>query len=74
MGKKLILSSGTGLAIFDDVNLFKYAPYDFIKLTPSHISILISVINKETRPKLATKYIIGGEALYNYHINQFNRL
>jgi amino acid adenylation domain-containing protein len=70
-GKKLILSSGTGLAIFDDVNLFKYAPYDFIKLTPSHISILISVINKETRPKLATKYIIGGEALYNYHINQF---
>jgi amino acid adenylation domain-containing protein len=70
-GKRLILSSGTGLEIFDDINLFKYAPYDFIKLTPSHISILISVINKETRPKLATKYIIGGEALYNYHINQF---
>jgi len=71
LGKKLILTSGTGLEIFDDVNLFKYAPYDFIKLTPSHISILISVINKESRPKLATKYIIGGEALYNYHINQF---
>ncbi len=70
-GKKLILSSGTGLEIFDDTNLFKYAPYDFIKITPSHISILISVINKENRPKLATKYIIGGEALYNYHINQF---
>lgn len=70
-GKKLILSSGTGLEIFDDTNLFKYAPYDFIKLTPSHISILISVINKENRPQLATKYIIGGEALYNYHINQF---
>ena len=71
LGKSLILSSGTGLAIFDDFNLFKYAPYDFIKLTPSHISILISVINKENRPKLATKYIIGGEALHNYHINQF---
>ena len=70
-GKKLILSSGTGLEIFDDVNLFKYAPYDFIKLTPSHISILTSVINKGTRPKLSNKYIIGGEALYNYHINLF---
>ncbi len=70
-GKKIILSSGTGLEIFDDVNLFKYAPFDFIKLTPSHISILISVINKETRPKLSNKYIIGGEALYNYHINLF---
>lgn len=70
-GKKIILSSGTGIEIFDDVNLFKYAPYDFIKLTPSHISILISVINKETRPKLSDKYIIGGEALYNYHINLF---
>lgn len=70
-GKKIIIASGTGLEIFDDVNLFKYAPYDFIKLTPSHISILISVINKEARPKLSNKYIIGGEALYNYHINQF---
>lgn len=70
-GKKLILSSGTGLEIFDDTNLFKYAPFDFIKLTPSHISILISVINKENRPNLTTKYIIGGEALYDYHINQF---
>ena len=70
-GKKLILSSGTGLEIFDDVNLFKYAPFDFIKLTPSHISILISIINKETRPKLSKRYIIGGEALYNYHINLF---
>ena len=70
-GKKVILSSGTGLEIFDDVNLFKYAPFDFIKLTPSHISILISIINKETRPKLSKRYIIGGEALYNYHINLF---
>ena len=70
-GKKIVLSSGTGLEIFDDVNLFKHAPYDFIKLTPSHISILISAIEKETRPKLSKKYIIGGEALYNYHINQF---
>lgn len=70
-GKKLILSAGTGIEIFDDPNLYKYAPYDFIKLTPSHISILISIINKENRPKLATKYIIGGEALHNYHINQF---
>jgi len=70
-GKKLILSSGTGVEIFDDKNLFKYAPYDFLNLTPSHISILISVINKETQPKLTNKYIIGGEALYNYHINQF---
>ena len=70
-GKKLILSSRTGLEIFDDTNFFKYAPYDFINLTPSHISILISIINKENQPKLATKYVIGGEALYNYHINRF---
>jgi amino acid adenylation domain-containing protein len=70
-GKKLILSSGSGLEIFDDCNLFKYAPYDFIKLTPSHINILTSVVNKETKPKLSDKYIIGGEALYKYHINQF---
>lgn len=70
-GKKLILSSGTGLTIFDDSNLYKYAPYDFIKLTPSHINILLSGIDKEAKPKLSDKYIIGGEALYNYHIEQY---
>jgi len=70
-GKKLILSAGTGLEIFDDKNLLQYAPYDFINITPSHISIIISVLNKENQPKLTDKYVVGGEALYNYHINQF---
>jgi len=70
-GKKLIITSGVGLEIFDDANLFKYAPYDFIKLTPPHINLIVSVINKNTHAKLSNHYIIGGEALYNHHINQF---
>jgi amino acid adenylation domain-containing protein len=70
-GKKIVLSSGTGLEIFDDANLFKHAPFDFIKLTPSHISILIAAIDKQGQNHLAEKFIIGGEALYKHHINQF---
>lgn len=70
-GKKLIITAGIGVEIFDDVNLFKYAPYDFIVLTPSHVNLIVSVINKETRSKLSNHFVIGGEALYNYHINQF---
>jgi non-ribosomal peptide synthetase component F len=73
-GKRLILSSGIGLSIFEDSNLFKYAPYDFIKLTPSHISIFTSVLKSNSNKNLAAKYIIGGETLYNYHVEYFKVL
>ena len=73
-GKSLILSSGIGLSIFEDSNLFKYAPYDFIKLTPSHIPLLTTVLKNNSNKNLAAKYIIGGEALYNYHIEHFKTL
>lgn len=73
-GKSLILSSGSGLDIFEDSNLFKYAPYDFIKLTPSHISIFTSVLKNNSNKNIAAKYIIGGEALYNHHIQHFKAL
>lgn len=74
-GKRLILSAKSGLSVFEDSNLLKYAPYDFIKLTPSHITLLTSVIeSKNYHEVLTAKFIIGGEALYNHHINQFKAL
>ncbi|MBM1105825.1 amino acid adenylation domain-containing protein [Aurantibacter crassamenti] len=70
-GKCLVLSTGTGLAIFEDPNLIKYAPFDFIKLTPAHTALLAPVLQKEPKNQLAYNYIFGGEALYNYHIDYF---
>ncbi|WP_116772100.1 non-ribosomal peptide synthetase [Maribacter litoralis] len=73
-GKRLVITTGNGLDVFEDSNLFKYAPYDFIKLTPSHISIFTAVLKNISDKNIATKYIIGGEALYDHHINNFKTL
>lgn len=72
-GKRLILSSKKGAEIFNDNNLFEFAPYDFIKLTPSHIPLLIDTLHNVSNNNIATNYILGGEALYNYHIDQFKK-
>ena len=36
-GKYLVIGSNDSADVFTDRNLKKYAPYDFIKITPSHI-------------------------------------
>jgi amino acid adenylation domain-containing protein len=72
-GKRLILSSKKGAEIFNDNNLFEFAPYDFIKLTPSHVPLLIDTLHNVSNNNIAANYIVGGEALYNYHIDQFKK-
>jgi amino acid adenylation domain-containing protein/non-ribosomal peptide synthase protein (TIGR01720 family) len=69
-GKFLVISSKDSLDVFTDPNLEKYAPYDFIKITPSHVGLLpIAVKNKESW--LTGKLVIGGEAL---RLSQFDAI
>jgi len=63
-GKTIVVSSESGLDVFQDENLMRYAPYDFIKLTPAHLSLLESAIPESLLPFLTQKYVLGGEALY----------
>ncbi|WP_348738825.1 amino acid adenylation domain-containing protein, partial [Tenacibaculum sp. 190524A02b] len=72
-GKLLVISSGEGLDIFKDKNLWKHAPYDFIKLTPSHLELLSSVL-EEDNSILSHKYVLGGEALQPSHLSAFKDL
>ncbi|MCG9793503.1 polyketide synthase [Flavobacterium algicola] len=70
-GKKMIIGGSISEGVFSDANLYKYAPYDFIKLTPSHISLLIFNLNRKYDVQIASNFVVGGEALYQYHLNLF---
>ncbi|MBC7874935.1 MAG: AMP-binding protein, partial [Ferruginibacter sp.] len=50
--------------IFEDNNLLKYAPYDFIKITPSHLELLQPKFKAFSPGILTEKLVIGGEALH----------
>ena len=62
-GKYLVIGSGSGAEVFTDENLEKYAPYDFIKITPSHIGLLPAAFRSAGGSWLTGKLVIGGEAL-----------
>ena len=62
-GKYMVIGSGAGAEVFTDENLEKYAPYDFIKITPSHVGLLPAAFKSSNGSWLTGKLVIGGEAL-----------
>lgn len=69
MGKLTVISSNKAAEAFEDENFFRYAPYDFIKLTPAHFSLLEEALSRRSEVKKITdKYVVGGEALLLNHI------
>jgi amino acid adenylation domain-containing protein len=66
-GKSIVIGSKRNFEVFQDDNLWKYAPYDFIKITPAHLALLNDTIEERRDQWLTNKLVIGGEALhYNY--------
>ena len=70
-GKFVVIGSKHGAEVFDDPQLQKWAPYDFIKITPAHLKLLEPMAGKGTRNFPANKLVIGGEPL---HWHQFDYL
>ncbi len=62
-GKSVVISSKQNINVFDDTNFEKYAPYDFIKITPAHLELLKSKMVTQNGKLLTGKLVIGGEAL-----------
>ena len=62
-GKRLVMGSQKSINSFEDINLQKYAPYDFIKITPSHLELLQDKLYTPNGNLLTGKLVIGGEAL-----------
>ena len=66
-GKSVVIGSKQSFEVFEDENLLKYAPYDFIKLTPSHLPLLEPVMDRGRL--LTSRMVIGGEALKKSHFD-----
>ncbi|MHA4812660.1 amino acid adenylation domain-containing protein, partial [Flavitalea flava] len=62
-GKSIVIGRGDPMEVFNDETFLKYAPYDFLKVTPSHIPLLELALGNRTGESLTKKLVIGGEAL-----------
>jgi amino acid adenylation domain-containing protein len=62
-GKFLVIGVNRSIEAFKDKNLEKYAPYDFITITPSHIGLLPTAFRSQNGSWLTGKLVIGGEML-----------
>ncbi|MCB9252333.1 MAG: non-ribosomal peptide synthase/polyketide synthase [Flavobacteriales bacterium] len=69
-GKTIVISSGSSGEMFEDENLQNNAPYDFIKVTPSHIPLLKEKLRLKNGNLLTKRIIVGGEALTFGHVKQ----
>ncbi|MBN9385777.1 MAG: amino acid adenylation domain-containing protein, partial [Chitinophagaceae bacterium] len=65
-GKAIVIGAKKGVETFEDENFQRYAPYDFIKLTPGHLSLLEKEMGKG-KVLLTKKLVLGGEALQRQH-------
>ncbi|MEJ6981955.1 non-ribosomal peptide synthase/polyketide synthase [Pedobacter sp. P351] len=70
-GKLMVIGSKQVANVFEDPNLWKYAPYDFIKLTPIHLGLLKDAVPDTNKKRLSSKFVVGGEALLLSHFDQF---
>jgi amino acid adenylation domain-containing protein len=67
-GKSIVISRGRNLEVFEDENFARYAPYDFIKLTPAHLVLLKNAMDRFELQDPARRLVVGGEALQLQHI------
>jgi len=71
-GRPLIIStSGRSDNVFDGPSFHRDAPYDFLKLTPAHLSLLQEAWTAGAPP--TKRLVIGGEALGGHHLDPWTR-
>ncbi|MGZ3763097.1 MAG: amino acid adenylation domain-containing protein [Mucilaginibacter sp.] len=68
-GKLAVISSKPSPMIFEDVNFHRYAPYDFVQLTPPHLDFFFTEFEDKSKNPITGKISIGGEALYLSHFD-----
>ena len=69
-GKAAVISSTSGSEAFNDENFLKYAPYDFLNVTPAHLDFLAATVT-DPQNWATRRLVIGGEALYTGHFDFF---
>ncbi|HEY8916043.1 MAG TPA: condensation domain-containing protein, partial [Chitinophaga sp.] len=71
-GRPMVISRAKAPEIFEDPSLDAGAPYDFIKLTPAHLPLLIHRLQQQHITGAYTKrMVLGGEALHPGDLRYF---
>ncbi|MGB3467872.1 MAG: condensation domain-containing protein, partial [Cyclobacteriaceae bacterium] len=68
-GKTTVIASVKDTNIFSDPALSEHAPYDFIKLTPSHLQILADYMEYSNEDFPTGRLVLGGEPLYLHQLD-----
>jgi amino acid adenylation domain-containing protein len=75
-GKAIVIGDVNTSNVFEDRSFFRFAPYDFLKLTPAHIPLLVDAMEKMREIPVIRRLVLGGEALQRRHLTnlpeQFN--
>lgn len=71
-GGTMVIASGQYSNAFMDPNFLRYAPYDFLKLTPVQVFEL-EALNSIQALKASSRFVFGGETLYDRHIRVFRK-
>ncbi|MGB3467902.1 MAG: amino acid adenylation domain-containing protein, partial [Cyclobacteriaceae bacterium] len=68
-GRTTILASDNQTVLFDDPAFQSNAPYDFLKLTPSHLQILADYMEYSNEDFPTGRLVLGGEPLYLHQLD-----
>lgn len=71
-GGTMVIASGQYSNAFMDPNFLRYAPYDFLKLTPVQVFELEALKSIQAL-KASSRFVFGGETLYDRHIGVFRK-
>ena len=63
-GRSIVLSTANPAEVFANETFKQYAPYDFIKLTPAHLTLLSEAIRHIPERVITKRLVVGGEALH----------
>src|SRR6185312_14016030 len=58
-GRAIVISEAMGTEIFTDPLFYQHAPYDFIKLTPAHLTLLESAAGGGDPVLASRRWIVG---------------
>lgn len=72
MSKTLVIGSRRYKSSFNDPNFLKFAPYDFLKITPMQFFELEDVGEIQAL-KASKRFIAGGETLHSRHLSGFRK-
>ncbi|NML39136.1 non-ribosomal peptide synthase/polyketide synthase [Chitinophaga sp. G-6-1-13] len=67
-GRSIVPAGGDPLTVFRSPAFTDAAPFDFIKLTPSHLPLLQDALEAQGGLSCASRLVLGGEALQWSHV------